>query len=96
MSVNTDILTNDSGDLACVNGDFEVGESSVQHIEDILISSPGEYKQNPLIGASIRQALNGSLDGDLKRMIQINLERDGFTVNSILQDDSGNIQIDCQ
>ena len=92
----TDILIDEGGDLACEGGDFAIGESSQQHIEDILIACPGEYKQSPLIGAAIRQALNGSLDGNLKRMIQINLERDGLTVNSILQDADGNIQIDCQ
>ena len=96
MSMTTDILMDERGDLADRGGDFLIDKSNCQHIEDILIACPGEYKQNPMIGAAIRNALNGSLDGSLKRSIRINLERDGFTVNSILQDSDGNIQIDCQ
>ena len=44
----TDFLLDEDGDLDIVNGDFAVGPSDVQHIEDIVANSfVGMWKQNP-------------------------------------------------
>jgi hypothetical protein len=80
----TDILLDDDGDLLIVNDDFRIGLSDEQHIEDILISYPGEYKQSPLCGVNIRRAINGSIDGVVRRDVRLNLEADGYQVNNIV------------
>jgi hypothetical protein len=93
MAERTDILFDDDGDLMVSGGDFASGSSDFQHVKEILLAGPGEYKQEPLIGASIRDAQNGSLDGELMKRIRINLESDGYDLNTLSQDENG-INID--
>ena len=99
MMARIDILNDETGDLACVNGDFDSGISDDQHVCDILSASPGQYKQSPMVGASVRDAINGSLSGELKNRININLEADSYNVTDLEKDeqawelDPGNLSI---
>lgn len=87
MIERNDILVDETGDLACVNGDFDIGISNNQHIHDILYASPGHYKQFPLLGASVTDAINGSLSGELKNRISVNIEADGYRATEIEKDE---------
>jgi hypothetical protein len=82
-----DVLTNDSGDLVIENGDFVVDYSEEQHVQDILISAPGTWKQWPTVGVGIvmrqekgytREALDR-----LKKNIKLQLMADGIRANRI-------------
>lgn len=73
-------------------GDFAFGEADNEHIEDVLVSFPGDYKQFPYIGVAISDFLQSPMDpqtvANLERKIKLNLEASGATdinakVNSI-------------
>ena len=71
------------------NGDFNVGDSDTQHIQDIVFENIGAYKQYPLVGVGIINYLNSSgAQLLLSREIQIQLELDGYLVNEIHFTDS--------
>jgi hypothetical protein len=80
-----DLLLDEDNDLTIVDGDFEIGEDTAQRVELILQAQQGHFKQNPLTGAGLRQAIAGTLTGALKRTIQLQLEADGINLASIRQ-----------
>jgi len=91
-----DILVNKEGDLELSGGDIVTGDSQTQDIEHIMLAQKGQFTQFPLIGVGIRQRLNGPLKpAALKRDIRIDLESDGFNVNSI-DISEGQVQVDAQ
>lgn len=78
MAVKDIILLD--GDLHIVNGDFDVQESDSQHIELIIDSWIGSWKQYPLCGIGIDNYVKSSGQSlALKRSISVQLEADGFT-----------------
>lgn len=78
MAVKDIILLD--GDLHIVNGDFNVKESDSQHIELIIDSWIGSWKQYPLCGVGIENYIKSSGQSlALKRNIAVQLEADGFT-----------------
>jgi hypothetical protein len=81
--VNQDFIEDDNGDIACVNGDFVMDVADDQHVMDLFKASVGHYKQNPLTGIGIINALNGVVDGQLKRIARLNLQADGYKLNSL-------------
>jgi hypothetical protein len=75
-----DILIDDTGDLIIENGDFKLGPSDEQHVILIVNTMPGSWKRYPICGVGIIQysASSGQV-GDLKRNINVQLEKDGYT-----------------
>ena len=75
-----DILTKPEGDLNILNGDLDVGYSDEQHVEHILITSKGHFKQNPLIGVGIEDYINSPTSlitrQKLEKEIALQLESD--------------------
>lgn len=94
MADTKDILFDSGGDVACQNGDFAIGISDDQHVMDLFEASEGHYKQNPLTGIGIIKALNGIIDGTLKRIARLNLQVDGYKLNSLASSDGENFLID--
>ena len=90
-----DILTSDDGELAFEGGDLKVGESTLQHQEDLMLAGKGSYKQYPTIGVSAIDFLQeNELEGDgLAARIQEQLQKDGMTVEDIVIESLGNIQV---
>ena len=80
-----DILIDEDGEDITENGDFKIGESTNQHTEEILISSPGEWKRTPALGFNIRRFINApaSERNRFERELQVQLELDGQEVNDI-------------
>jgi hypothetical protein len=78
-----DILLDETGDLACVNGDFLTGESTVQHQHLLLISQKGEWKESPKTGVGIENFLNEDSNNDMMNEISDQFEKDGMKVNSV-------------
>ena len=78
-----DILLDETGDLLIENGDFVIGESSQQHVQDMLLASPGGNKAAPLFGVGLIHYLHGPGNAGskqkLKKNIEIQLKADGAT-----------------
>lgn len=79
-----DYLKDESGDLLIQNGDFVVGESDHQHINDIIIASPGDYRQYPDVGFNAIRFLNSvGRENQFKSELRAALENDGYKVRKI-------------
>lgn len=78
-----DILLDADNDLQIVSGDLVVGESDLQHVGLILQIAPGSWKQFPLTGVGEPQFINAPLDAALRRKIQIQLEADGYRMQTV-------------
>jgi len=90
---------NDSKDLVidALAGDFITRESDKAHIDYIVNTDVGQWKQSPLLGVGIFKFLNAA--GGLqtaKRVIQKQLESDGYDVERINTDSSGELNIIAQ
>jgi hypothetical protein len=72
-----------NNDLVIHNGDFLIADSEQQHIAHLLEADSGQIRQYPRLGVGIRRALNGSVDGEVKRRIQLHCSADGFDVKNI-------------
>lgn len=79
--MNQDYLLDDNGDLLIKDGDFVVGPSDNQHIQDILQSFQGEWKQFPLTGAGILQATNTGRPQDQINNAKAQLQAGGYQLD---------------
>lgn len=60
-------------------GDFMIAPSDNQHIEDILSSEPGWWKEFVLVGASLRRLLKAKFNTQtVESTIKQQLEADGY------------------
>ncbi|MDB0602645.1 hypothetical protein PL373_16205 [Tenacibaculum maritimum] len=84
-----DLLLDENGDLSIVNGDFIIGNSSEQSVEQLLISKAGEWKEHPQIGCDIQKSMNGLINRFLERNIRVQLEADGFNIEKLKVTESG-------
>lgn len=70
-------------DLIILNGDFQISNNDVKHVEDILLSSPGWWKRSPFIGAEVIRYLGGPQNQRLVRNIKLQVEQDGYSVEFV-------------
>jgi hypothetical protein len=74
-----DILLTTDYDLAISDGDFVIGESDNQHIELIIQTATGAWKQFPTLGVGIiRYSGSTGQINTLRREINVNLKADGY------------------
>ena len=93
MAKDRDILLNSDIDIMFADGDFVVGDSTMQNQYLILSTHKGEWKENPFIGAGVEDMLND--DGGeayWKQKISEELKRDGMNVKDV-KINNGQIQI---
>lgn len=89
MAVFKDFLLDDGGDLLIQNGDFAIGRSDQQHVQDIINSYPGWWKQYPNVGVGVMNYLNSSgQQQKLQRNIIIQLQSDGYVVSNPIVDNN--------
>jgi protein involved in temperature-dependent protein secretion len=88
-----DILLNTELDLDIADGDLVVGESTVQHQQLLLVTSKGDWKENPLIGVGAAAFLKDEDESGLLNMIRIEFQKDGMDVKAV-NIQSGEINID--
>lgn len=90
----TDFLIAEDGDELIIDGDYAVGDSTIQHIDDLMLSSPGTWREYPLAGVAIGQYQSAPLSQKqtIERIIYEQLINDGFqNISVITQADlSGN------
>jgi hypothetical protein len=80
----TDILLDADYDLAIERGDLVAGESDAQHLELLLQTNQGEWRQDPLVGVGLGRYLSSPYGpqqaAELTRTLSIQLERDGYSI----------------
>lgn len=90
-----DFNIDQNNDLIFLNGDIDIDYSDNQHIQDIVYSFQGYWKQNPTCGVGIQQYLNSAgMQQKIKNDIKLQLENDNYTVDSISIETDGAIKID--
>ena len=95
MANRTDIKLIDN-DLIITDNDLVLVDSDDQHIADTINGAPGWWKENPSDGVGIMKYLKGrSVQQELSRSIQLNLQSDGYNSRPIVDfDKSGKLIID--
>lgn len=84
MATAKDFKQDEENDILINNGDFVVFESDQQHILDIIYSAPNWFKEFPQLGVNIQAYLSGGNAGaELTRNIQLQLQSDGYKVNTV-------------
>lgn len=78
-----DILFATDGDIDFTGGDLHWGESTGQHIGDILMVIKGGYATSPTVGVDINGFLADDNANNLSRAIKVQLSRDGMRVNKL-------------
>lgn len=83
-----------TGDLLIANGDFVVGESTLQHVKDLLITQKGQYRLHPDAGIGIDQFINDDVTNDeLASVIQAGIANDNATVSILKVNSVNSIEI---
>jgi hypothetical protein len=84
-----DFVIDDSFRLVFTNGDFAIGESTLQNQQLLLLSNKGDWRESPEMGVGILTFLKDEDDGQLLPEIKQQFEKDGMTVKSITQTADG-------
>jgi hypothetical protein len=81
----TDVLLDNNNDLIIApNGDFSLGDSTLQEVQSIIVSYPGWWKQFPLVGCAAPNYIGSPGVGQqLSNNINQQLKIDGKTVTSL-------------
>lgn len=88
-----DILLNTARELDIKNGDFAVGESTLQHQDLLLMTNKGEWKENPMIAVGAVGYLKDEDEAALMAEVKQQFEKDGMQVKQIFIED-GKLNID--
>lgn len=91
-----DYLHDDDGDLLVENGDFVVGESTLQHQNLLLKMSKGDLRQFPKTGVGVDDFLSDDNPGDIYTEIQRQFEADGMVIRKInveFDENTGSLQV---
>lgn len=80
-----DILEDADGDELIENGDFAIGPADDFHVRDLLLDSPGDWRQYPQIGMLIDRYRNApaSKKKQFESELREALEIDGYRVKSV-------------
>lgn len=89
-----DVILTDTDDLDLSTGDIRYGESTRQHQRDILLCSPGDYKQAPTVGVGSVRYLHDNLPDDYLRRVRKQLQQDGMNVLEVGYDEDKELTVD--
>lgn len=74
-----DFLVDEDGDELIVNGDYVIGPSDSQHIDDIIISVAGAWREFPAVGVGVQEYQSGpNEEQKLRAVINQQLKADGY------------------
>jgi len=97
MTQRHDILIDENEELQFLNGDFLVGVSDQNHVQDILKAKKGHYYQHPLIGLGATDLINGDIDRDfLRQQIKLQLKSDKYQPLTVDIDKDFNVFINAE
>lgn len=79
MAAAKDFLQDENEDEVITAGDYAVGESDQFHINDIILSVPGTWRENPQVGVALESYQSSAgQQQKLNRNILQQLEADGY------------------
>jgi len=79
-----DVLLDDDYDLKILNGDFVIGESTMQDVVLILQTNKGEWKHDPILGCNLIELIKSkSSKVEVEKRVRLQLERDGKNYDKI-------------
>lgn len=81
-----DILLDENDDLLIENGDFVIGESTLQHQRLLLLCNKGEFKEYPTRCIGLNRYLEDNDAQALAREIDVDFSKDGMKVSKIVID----------
>jgi hypothetical protein len=94
MAFVEDFLFDSDGDLGITNGDITTGYSDNQHLEDIMLSSWGQFRQYPDIGVGVERFFMGNFSNQyIRKEIRREIESDNFTITDLEIDGNLNINL---
>lgn len=85
------IQLNEEGDIAVAGGTMSMGDTLAQNEYLLIISQPGDLKEEPLLGAGIADMVAETDPSAMKRRIRDALKADGMDVRT-LEMDGGTIK----
>lgn len=89
-----DILQDTDGDELVANGDFVVGDGTLDDVDAILLSSPGTWKNDGIIGPALYLFQNGKVTPtEIKQRVELHLNRDAKYPDKITVN-GGDIRVD--
>ena len=99
MPAYQDFLLDADGDLLIQNGDFIIGLSDEDHMQDLIESFVGWWKEYPAVGVGIKQyQASAGQEQVIERNIKLQLQGDGYDIAIVrvtsTSDSKFNIQID--
>lgn len=85
MAEQFDFFLDDQLNMQIQNGDFVTGPADFQNMQLIALSSPGDWKQNPYIGARLIDYMNGpaSQQQDFVKQLKLQLRLDGYRIRKV-------------
>ncbi len=89
----TDLLLNDTGDIAISNDDLLIWLSDQQQQERLLLTEKGDIKQFPMAGVGTLKFLESEDEGNLLREISLQFSADGMNVKEVSVNEQGHILI---
>lgn len=75
-----DISLSTGEDLFITAGDFAIVESTSQHQQELLLTSKGDWKENPLVGIGIEEYFDDEAAQNIIRAIAQQFMADGMEV----------------
>lgn len=91
-----DILLDENFNPIITDGDFTIGESTLQHQRMLIYADKGQFKSDPTVGVGSRRYLESSATNDFAREIRFQFMADGMVLNSLNINDNLEITIDAQ
>jgi len=91
-----DISIDENNDLFFKDGDLFIDFSDANHIQDIIYSYQGYWKEFPNCGVGLFDYLNSSgRKQELWNNVNTQIKADGYTINMLDISDLGEVKIDC-
>lgn len=81
--MRNDILLDADNDFVITGNDVTFGESDGQHGRLIIDTKKGDWTQFPNTGVGIIQYLKGSFDGEARRNVRLQMQGDGYKVDTL-------------
>lgn len=78
-----DFIQDIDGDLNLDNGDIIMGEATLQHQRDCILTRAGSMKHAPARGVGVEDYFNDENQEDLLRKIRQELTKDGMKINQL-------------
>jgi len=78
-----DFIQDTDGDLNLDNGDIIMGEATLQHQRDCILTRAGSMKHAPARGVGVEDYFNDESQEDLLRKIRQELIKDGMKIDKI-------------